>query len=118
MLVNTSGTLSLLRVHDKGTRYGPATDQIDVEVVAQFDGRDADAFGLQLRDDGNLPARRGMFDLLRDGFNFGHKVHMDYEADQGAHNGVILRVWLTRQSRGLVGPREGRNLFDDPVVEG
>ena len=66
MLLNTSGQISLLRVHDVGTRYGPPSDSIDVEVVVQFVGRPADAFGFQLRSDSNNPARRGMLDLLRD----------------------------------------------------
>jgi hypothetical protein len=99
MPINTSGTLSLLRVHDVGTGYGPPSDQIDVEVVVQFTGRPADAYGFQLRDDGNQVARRGMFDLLRDGFNHGHTVHIDYDASAGAHNGVIRRVWLTHAVR-------------------
>jgi hypothetical protein len=49
-----------------------------------------------LRNDGDGPARRGMLDLLRDGFNHRHKVWIDYNAPSGAHNGVIIRVWLTR----------------------
>jgi hypothetical protein len=99
MPINTSGTLALLRVHDVGTAYGPPNDQIDVEVVIQFAGRPADAFGFQLRDDANQMARRGMLDLLRDGFNNGHTVHIDFEAPPGAHNGVIIRVWLTHPIR-------------------
>ena len=65
--------------------------------VVQFDGRPQDAYGFQLRDDADGPARRGMLDLLRDGFNHRHKVWIDYDAPSGAHNGVIIRVWLTRQ---------------------
>jgi hypothetical protein len=42
MPLNASGKISLLRVHDRGTAYGPPTDRIDVEVVMQFVGRPAD----------------------------------------------------------------------------
>ena len=96
MLLNTSGQISLLRVHDVGTRYGPPSDSIDVEVVVQFVGRPADAFGFQLRSDSNNPARRGMLDLLRDAFNHGWTAHIDFNIDQGHHNGVIIRVWVTK----------------------
>ena len=99
MLLNTSGTLSLLRVHDLGTEYGPPSDQIDVEVIIQFTGRPTEAYGFQLRNDNNFPARRGMLDLLRDGFTNGHVVNIDYNIDQGKHNGVIIRVWLTHPAR-------------------
>lgn len=111
MPINVNGQLALLRVHDVGTAYGPAHDRIDVEVVVQFVDRPADAYGFQLRSDGNEPARRAMLDLLRDGFNHGWKVWIDYDAPPGKHNGVLFRVWLTRPSRrpvvdpvGPVGP--------------
>ena len=113
MPINTSGKLSLLRVHDLGTKYGPANDQIDVEVVAQFEGRPADAYGFQLRDDAHGPARRGMFDLLRDGFTHDHTVHVDYDVSPGKQNGVVMRVWLTHASR-RVGP-VGR--VDEPILD-
>lgn len=96
MPLNLTGQLSLLRVHDVGTRYGPPTDQLDVEVIVQFVGRPADAFGFQLRNDGNLPVRQGMLGLLRDGFNRSWTVSIDYNIDPGKHNGTIVRVWLTK----------------------
>jgi hypothetical protein len=111
MPITMSGRLSLLRVHDLGTEYGPPSDQIDVEVVVQFEGRPADAYGFQLRDDANGPARRGMLDLLRDGFNNGHTVSIDYNAPPGAHNGVIMRVWLTHPLR-VVGPVVGHAVVE------
>jgi hypothetical protein len=91
-----SGQLSLLRVHDKGSKYGPSNDQIDVEVIAQFAGRPGEAFGFQLRTDSQGPAREGMLGLLRDGFNHGWIVSVDYERDNGRKNGVAFRVWLTK----------------------
>jgi hypothetical protein len=96
MPINVNGHLSLLRVHDQGTGYGPPFDQIDVEVVVQFAGRPDDAYGFQLRNDNNQPARTGMLDLLRDGFNHNWIVWIDYDAEPGHHNGVAMRVWLTK----------------------
>ena len=96
MPLNKSGTLSLLRVHELGSGYGPPTDSIDVEVVMQFVGDTANTFGFQLRTDSNQPVRQGMLDLLRDAFNNNWTVHIDYETPPGKHNGVIVRVWLTK----------------------
>ena len=96
MPLQVSGQLSLLRVHDRGSKYGPPSDQIDVEVVVQFRNRPDDAFGFQLRDDAEGPAREGMLSLLRDGFNHGWIVTIDYNISAGHHNGVAMRVWLTK----------------------
>ena len=96
MPLNVNGQLSLLRVHDVGTGYGPPSDQLDVEVIVQFAGRPTEAYGFQLRNDGNEPARRGMLDLLRDGFNNGWTVWIDYDAVPGHHNSIAIRVWLTK----------------------
>lgn len=95
---NVTGKLTLLRVHDRGTKYGPANDRIDVEAIVQFASRPAEAFGFQLRDDANLPAREGMLGLLRDGFNNGWTVGIDYQRDSasGKRNGTVIRVWLKK----------------------
>jgi hypothetical protein len=90
------GRLSLLRVHELGTKYGPPSDQIDVEVVVQFHGSPSRAFGFRLRDDSRGPAREGMLGLLRDGFNHGWIVGIDYDITTGHSNGVLMRVWLTK----------------------
>lgn len=100
MPLQVSGQLSLLRVHERGSKYGPPSDQIDVEVVVQFRNRPNDAFGFQLRDDAEGPAREGMLSLLRDGFNHGWIVTIDYDISPGHDNGVALRVWLTKPSGG------------------
>jgi hypothetical protein len=94
--LQVSGQLSLLRVHQRGSKYGPPSDQIDVEVVVQFRNRPNEAFGFQLRDDAEGPARGGMLGLLRDGFNHGWTVTIDYDILPGQQNGVALRVWLTK----------------------
>lgn len=92
---NTSGKLALLRVHDRGTKFGPPSDQLDVEVVIQFVG-ETRFYGFQLRDDANGPAREGMLGLLRDGFNHGWVVNCDFDIKPGKNHGRLVRVWLTK----------------------
>jgi hypothetical protein len=106
--LNKSGAVSLLRVHERGSGFGPPGDFIDVEVVMQFAGDPADAFGFQLRTDANQPVRRGMLDLLRDAFNHGWIVNIDHETPAGKHNGIIERVWVTKPTI-VKRPPVGRN---------
>lgn len=94
-LLQSSGKLSFLRVHETGTRFGPPTDQLDVEVIFGLEGKQG-AFGFQLRRDAAGPARQAMLDLLRDAFNNGWTVHTDYEIAEGRRNGTVIRVWITR----------------------
>jgi hypothetical protein len=95
-LLQSSGKITFLRAHDVGTAYGPPTDQIDVEVVIQIDTRPGQAFGFQVRDDGQRAARQGMLDLLRDAFNNNWTVTIDYFIEPGKNNGRIIRVALTK----------------------
>jgi len=95
-LRQATGKLTMLRVHDLGTKFGPSRDQIDVEVVIKLNQHPDKAFGFQLRNDSNRPARQGMLDLLRDGFNNNWTVTIDYEIDPNKKNGVIRRLWLTK----------------------
>jgi hypothetical protein len=95
-LLESSGRLTFLRVHDVGTGFGPASDFIDVEVVIKLDTKPNNSFGFQLRNDGNRPARAGMLDLLRDAFNRNWLVTIDYNLDAGKTNGVIIRTALTK----------------------
>lgn len=91
-----SGKLTLLRIHDVGTRYGPPSDEIDVEVIIRLDSVPTKAFGFQLRDDGNRPVREGMLHLLRDAFNNDWTVTLDYYAEPGRNNSILFRVWVTK----------------------
>jgi hypothetical protein len=85
------GKLTFLRVHDLGTRFGPPSDQLDVEVVVRLDAQPADAFGFQLRTDRNGAAGKGMLDTLRSAFNTDRKVRLDYRRT-GMNTGVLIRV--------------------------
>jgi len=95
-LLQTSGNVTLLRIHNVGTKYGPPTDQIDVEVVFWVDRHPGRAFGFQLRNDANRAVRQGMLDLLRDAYTHGHRVYFDYSIDDGKKNGVVIRLWLKK----------------------
>lgn len=95
-LLQSTGKLTFLRVHDVGTAFGPPTDRIDVEVVMKLSSQPDRAMGFQLRNDANRPARQGMLDLLRDAFNHNWTVSVDYNLDAGRKNGVAIRVALTK----------------------
>jgi hypothetical protein len=95
-LRQSTGKLTFLRVHDVGTKFGPPTDQLDVEVVAQLSTTGKRSFGFKLRDDPNRLTHAGMLDLLRDAFNHGWTVSIDHETPTGKQNGVIIRVALTK----------------------
>jgi hypothetical protein len=90
-VLQAEGRLSFLRAHDVGTRFGPPSDQIDVEVVVQLDTEPGRAFGFKLRADAEEGAHRGMLDTLRTAFNDGRRVRLDYRRT-GVNNGVVLRV--------------------------
>jgi hypothetical protein len=94
-IIAVEGKVTLLRVHDVGTGYGPSTDFIDVEVVIQLDSQRGKAFGFQLRRDANESARRRMLDVLRDAFNQEHRIRIEYERT-GLRNGIIVRVMEIR----------------------
>jgi hypothetical protein len=96
-----SGKITLLRVHDVETKYGPEDDEINVEVVIWLNTHPGKAFGFKLRDDDNRPVRQGILDLLRDAFNHNWAVTIDYvgadlsDPDPAKDNFVIIRAWLT-----------------------
>jgi len=94
--VAASGRITLLRVHDVGTGYGPPADFIDVEVIVLLDTQPGKAFGFQLRNDGNRVARQGQLDLLRDAFNNNWTVTVDHITPAGRQNGVIIRTQITK----------------------
>src|SRR5262245_9297288 len=89
---HTSGRVTFLRVNDVGTGFGPSQDHLDVEAVIRLDSRSAAAFGFQLRQDGNVHARRCMLALIRDAFKHNRLIEIDYTRPSGKNNGLISRV--------------------------
>lgn len=90
-VLQASGQLTLLRVHEQGTKYGPPDDQIDAEVVVQLDTMPGYAFGFTLRADTAEASHAGMLDRLRDAFRKGRPVVIDYERT-GFRNNRLIRV--------------------------
>jgi hypothetical protein len=87
----TIGRLTLLRVHDVGTRFGPPDDQLDVEVVIQLDSEPGRSFGFQLRHDASEATAAGMLTLLRAAFDGGRRVRVEF-IRTGCSVGRIIRV--------------------------
>ena len=85
------GRLTMLRVHDVGTKFGPASDQLDVEVVVRVDSEPGRSFGFQLRDDGDRRANEGMLSLLRDAFDRDRRVRIEF-IRTACSKGQIIRV--------------------------
>jgi hypothetical protein len=90
-VVAAEGRLTLLRVHDVGTKFGPPSDVLDAEVVVTLDSEPHKAFGFQLRGGSDESARRGMLDQLRDAFNRGSALRIEY-IRTGCRTGTIIRV--------------------------
>jgi hypothetical protein len=95
-LLEKTGKIVFLRAHDLGTGFGPPNDQLDVEAVFCLNAIADGAFGFQLRNDNNLPARQAMFSLLRDAFVNNLPVTADFLIDTGKKNGVAIRIALIR----------------------
>ena len=96
-LLEKTGKIVFLRAHDLGTGYGPSNDELDVEAVFILNAFGEGAYGFQLRNDDNLPARQAMISLLRDAFLNDLTVTADYLIEPGKENGVAIRVALTRE---------------------
>jgi photosystem II stability/assembly factor-like uncharacterized protein len=92
-LYGVEGFITLLRVHDVGTKYGPPSDQLDDEVIIKLDSRGDEAFGFQLRKDNNEKARKGMLEILRSAYQNNKRIRIDYKR-QGCNTGEIIRVWI------------------------
>lgn len=85
------GKIILLRVHNVGTKYGPPSDQLDVEVIIWLDSKPYNSYGFRLRKGQNEKTHKMMLDQLRDAFNGNHLVRIEYNKT-GCRVGEIFRV--------------------------
>lgn len=114
-LLEKTGKIVFLRAHDVGTKFGPPNDQLDVEAVFILNAINEGAFGFQLRNDNNLPARQAMFSLLRDAFVNNLPVTADFLVDTGKQNGVAIRIALQHPPTGPVHPINPGPISPGPV---
>lgn len=91
-LVTRTGKIAMLRVHRRGSGFGPPADRIEGELVVKLEPFATEAYGVTLRDDADGPTHRAMFDLLRGAFEAGREVTLEVELDAGRRNGEILRT--------------------------
>ena len=87
----TTGLITLLRVNEVGTGYGPPDDFLDAEVIVWLDSEPEKAFGFQLRNGGSLPDAQGELKALRDAFNANRRVRLEF-IRTGCRTGLIVRV--------------------------
>ena len=113
-LLEKTGKIIFLRANDLGTGYGPPSDFLDVEAEFILNSFGEGAYGFQLRNDDNLPARQAMFSLLREAFAHNFTVIADYLIEPGRINGTAIRVALIRQPAPVVPVATGLKEF--PLV--
>jgi len=90
-LVEVEGKVSLIRVNEIGTGYGPPADFMDTDVEVWLDTQPGRAFGFQLRQDAGEADHAGMLKLLRDAFDNNRPVQLDV-IRTGVRNGRVIRV--------------------------
>jgi hypothetical protein len=113
-LLEKTGKIIFLRAHDLGTGYGPPNDFLDVEAVFILNSLGEGAYGFQLRNDDNLPARQAMFSLLGEAFAHNFTVIADYLIEPGRINGTAIRVALIRDTTSVAPVATGLKEF--PLV--
>lgn len=111
LLQSAPGKITLLRLNEVNTKFGPRNDQIDVEVVIKLSSLPTNYFGFKLRKDTNQLVHQGMLDLLRDAYNNNHVVVIEYEictatSTKPCKNGNIKRLWLTKMLPARSGARK------------
>jgi hypothetical protein len=85
------GRITLLRVHDEGTGFGPPDDQLDAEVIVLLDTEPEKAFGFKLRTGADRADADGKVLALRDAFNNNRRVRLEF-LRTGCRTGQIMRV--------------------------
>jgi hypothetical protein len=93
ILKNVAGKITLLRVHDLGTGYGPPADFLDSEVIVRLDTAPDIALGFQLRNGAFLPERKQMLSVLQQALKNAKKIAICY-VEKGPKTGDILRVQM------------------------
>ncbi|NII28665.1 hypothetical protein HB364_26515 [Pseudoflavitalea sp. X16] len=88
----TTGKITMLRVHDVGTAFGPPNNQIDAEVIVKISSKPNNAFGFKLRRDNNELTHKAMYELIREAFLNNRDVKIEYQVVPGKTNFILFRV--------------------------
>jgi hypothetical protein len=88
------GVVTMLRVHNIGTGYGPPQDFLDAEVIVALDSAPNKRFGFQLRPNENQLVAQGMLSLLQQSFEHSFPVRLEYEQEPGKNSSILFRVIL------------------------
>jgi hypothetical protein len=88
---SATGRIAVLRIHELGTGFGPPSDSIDAELIVQLDSEPGKAFGVQLRNNGDLPVAEGFLTLLQQAFKTDRIIRIEF-VRSGCRTGHILRV--------------------------
>lgn len=86
-----TGKITLLRVHELGSGYGPPNDFINVEVVIQLDSEPGKAFGFPLRRGARYAANEAMLQIVRTAFEENTLITIDY-VYLNRSNSIMLRA--------------------------
>ena len=92
----TTGKITFLRINDVGNKYGPPSDQIDVEVIIKINSKPDNAFGFKLRKDDNQITHEAMLNLLKDAFDNSKNIRIEYTAINGKKNYILFRVIMEK----------------------
>ncbi|TMH02217.1 MAG: hypothetical protein E6H67_15400 [Betaproteobacteria bacterium] len=85
------GNITLLRVHDLETGFGPPDDELDAEAIVLLDTEPEKAFGFKLRTGADRPDAHGKLLALRDAFDNNRRVRLEF-LRTGCRTGQIVRV--------------------------
>ena len=85
------GNITLLRVHDLETGFGPPDDELDAEAIVLLDTEPEKAFGFKLRTGTDRPDAHGKLLALRDALDNNQRVRLEF-LRTGCRTGQIVRV--------------------------
>jgi hypothetical protein len=125
LIAGQPGRVTFLRVHEAGTGFGGSgtnildtlggTNFLDADVIFKLESHSDLSFGFKLRDDDDLPVRRGMFDLVKAAVTDDLLIRCDYyqraEPPPFA-NCEVIRVELTKPK----GPTRPETITDRPEI--
>jgi M6 family metalloprotease-like protein len=85
---SAAGHISRVRVHRRGTGYGPPDARLAQDCVISLDSEPGAAFGIDVAAPG---VGRRMFGLARDAFRRNRPVRIDYRSDT-SYGGEVVRI--------------------------